>query len=407
MSGQKIEKVESGPKVTLYWCCKTPEGWKRYPAAIGRNGKIRPRYAQVGNTQIGYPDGHYECRYWKNGKMVWENVGEDAANAQADQKHIKAGLVADAKDEEAGREPRRETSDGINLKRKAAEYIERQIARGKMSSTETFTTAIKEFLPIVKVQFADQLTEANILRWYAALRTTKKNSNRTLANKHQAVFAFLKWCGIDTKKLAARRPSFTEKAVEVYKADELKTFFASLKAPYHKIVFEVLLKTGMRMQEAMFMTWDQIDFKSGTITGKEHSEDGFDIKDRAERVLPIPSSLVKHLEAWKLEHGGKLVLGTINDTPNWKWLPLLKRLVKNAGLNCGHCIGCREQGECQRWFLHKFRATYTTGLLRAGIDVRTVMRYTGHSDLATVMRYLSPAELPDTQKKINAIAWGD
>jgi len=394
----------SGPKVSLYWCCKTDEGWKRYPAAMGRNGKIRPRYAQVGNAQIGYPDGHYECRYLDNGKTVWKNVTDDAAHAQAEQLHLSHLLTAQVAAEAAGTKIV-ETPGRIDLKRQAKEYTERQIARGKMSSTETFTTAIEEFLPIVKVQFADQLTEAHILRWYAALRTEKKNSNRTLANKHQAVFAFLKWCGIDTKKLAARRPSFTEKAVEVYKADELKTFFASLKTPYHKIVFELLLKTGMRMQEAMFLEWHQIDFKNGTITVKEHSEDGFDIKDRAERVLPIPSSLVKHLEAWKLEHGGKLVLGTINDTPNWKWLPLLKRLVKNAGLNCGHCVGCREQGECQRWFLHKFRATYTTSLLRAGIDVRTTMRYTGHSDLATVMRYLLPAELPDTQKKINSIAW--
>jgi integrase len=340
-----------------------------------------------------------------NGKTIWKNVTDDAANAQAEQKHIKAGLVSDVADVEAGREPR-ETSDGINLKRRAKEYIERQNARGKKSSVETFTTAIEEFLPIVKVQFAGQLTETHIMRWYAALRTNK-NSNRTIANKHQAVFAFLKWSGIDTKKLAARRPSFTEKAVEVYKADELKTFFASLKVPYHKIIFEVLLKTGMRMQEAMFLEWHQIDFKNGTITVKEHSEDGFDIKDRAERALPIPSSLVSSLESWKLQHGGKLVLGTSNDTPNWKWLPLLKRLVRAAGLNCGHCTGCVQQRECEHWYLHKFRASFTTGLLRAGIDVRTVMKYTGHSDLATVMRYLAPAELPDTQRKINSIAWGD
>lgn len=66
-----------------------------------------------------------------------------------------------------------------------------------------------------------------------------------------------------------------------------------------------------------------------------------------------------------------------------------------------------EREECERWYLHKFRATNTTNLLRAGIDPRTVMQYTGHSDLGTVMRYLSPAELPDTQKKINRIAWGD
>jgi hypothetical protein len=33
------------------------------------------------------------------------------------------------------------------------------------------------------------------------------------------------------------------------------------------------------------------------------------------------------------------------------------------------------------------------------------MQYTGHADMATVMRYLLPAELPDTQTKINSIDW--
>jgi hypothetical protein len=35
------------------------------------------------------------------------------------------------------------------------------------------------------------------------------------------------------------------------------------------------------------------------------------------------------------------------------------------------------------------------------------MEYTGHEDLATFLRYLYPAELPDTQEKVNAIEWGD
>lgn len=37
----------TAPKVTLYWVCKTEDGWKRHKAAIGRNGKIRPKSAQV------------------------------------------------------------------------------------------------------------------------------------------------------------------------------------------------------------------------------------------------------------------------------------------------------------------------------------------------------------------------
>ena len=48
-----------------------------------------------------------------------------------------------------------------------------------------------------------------------------------------------------------------------------------------------------------------------------------------------------------------------------------------------------------------------TFLLRSGLDPRTVMKYTGHADLATIMRYLAPAELSETQEKINSIAWSD
>jgi hypothetical protein len=71
----------AGPKVTLYWACKTEYGWKRFPAAVGRNGKIRPRHAQVGSNQVFFAIGHYECRFLDDGKTIWKNVGQDAAIA--------------------------------------------------------------------------------------------------------------------------------------------------------------------------------------------------------------------------------------------------------------------------------------------------------------------------------------
>ena len=376
----------AGPKVTLYWTCKTPEGWKRYPAAIGRNGKIRPRYAQVGDAQMFFEAGHYECRFLENGKTVWKNVGEDAAIAHAQQLHTARILTAQVAAADAGTEIV-QAPGRVNLKIKAKEYEERQIARGKKRAAVTFRTAINEFMSEVRAPNADQLTEAHIMRWYAALRGKEKgNSDRTIYNKHVSVFGFLKWADVDTKKLASKAPSFTEKAVEVYKQDEMKKFFSSLADPYHRIVFEVLLKTGLRMQEAMFLEWHQFDWQRGTLIVRERNEDGFEIKDRAERALPIPSDLIKHLKVWRKAHGGKPVLGTSNDTPNWKWLPLLKRLVRQAGLNCGHCTGCVEQKECERWYLHKFRATYTTNLRRAGIDARTCDLFTTISGPAAVFR---------------------
>lgn len=390
-------------KVSLLWTCKTPSGWKRYPAAMGRNGKLRPRFAQVGDEQIQYPQGHYELRRYQAGKIVSRNIGEDAATALAEQQLEVRRLAAKKAAANAGVEITAEPGR-VHLRLKAQAYTDRQIARGKIRHSETFRTAINEFLPIAAVDFADQLSEEIVLRWYATLRKNG-NSNRTIYNKHVSVFGFLKWCGIDTKKLADGAPEFTEKHVEVYEPEELKTFFDSIIESYHRIVFEVLLKTGLRMQEAMYLEWPDFNFRLGTLTVKAKDDLGFDVKDRAERTLPIPADLIDHLRVWKKTHKDRLVLGTRYDTPNWKWLPLLKRIVRKAGLNCGHCRGCREYEECERWYLHKFRATYTTNLLRAGIDVRTVMKYTGHADMATVLRYLSTAEGSETQSKINSIMW--
>ena len=75
----------ASPRVALFWYCKTPSGWRHLSAAVGRNGKLRPRYAQVGDEQILYPEGHYELRHYENRKAVWRNVGADAATALAEQ----------------------------------------------------------------------------------------------------------------------------------------------------------------------------------------------------------------------------------------------------------------------------------------------------------------------------------
>ena len=395
----------SAKKVALYWYCRTPEGWKRYPAAMGRNGKVRPGYAQIGRAQIHYPEGHYLLRHTEGRKTVWTPAGDEATHAKAEQILATSRLVAKGAARAAGTQIV-DSRGRIPLRRKSIAYIERQEARGKLKHVERFRSAIEEFLQSTGADYADQLNEQKVLRWYADMRK-KGNEDRTIHNKHVSVFGFLKWAGVETKPLAQRAPKYTKKEVEIYEPGELKIFFDALKKPYHRMVFEVLLKTGLRMQEAMFLEWHNFNFGRGTLTLRERNAEGFEIKDRAERTLPVPADLIEHLKEWKETHGGRLVLGTSNDTPNWKWLPLLKVLVRNAGLNCGHCQACRDRNECERWYLHKFRATYITNLLRAGIDARTVMKYSGHEDLETILRYLAPAESAETQAKVNAIIWTD
>jgi Phage integrase family/Phage integrase, N-terminal SAM-like domain len=93
--------------------------------------------------------------------------------------------------------------------------------------------------------------------------------------------------------------------------------------------------------------------------------------------------------------------------PDRHFLRTLKLIAWTAGLNCGFCktdIGlCRQGPTCERWFLHKFRATYATMQLQGGVDLRTLQVLLGHKDLASTMRYLKPARNERVLQQVNSI----
>jgi integrase len=174
-----------------------------------------------------------------------------------------------------------------------------------------------------------------------------------------------------------------------------------------RLVIELGLTLGLRDQELMHLEWVDVQRESNVVRVTSKPEWGFRIKDSEERDIPTSAELLARLKAWREQYPNtRLVVGTKTDRPDGKLLRTLKRLAKRAGLNCGVCEGCRTTlGECQRWTLHKFRRTYATTLLRNGVDLATVQKYMGHSDLASTMRYLRGATGAESQAKINAIKW--
>jgi integrase len=64
--------------------------------------------------------------------------------------------------------------------------------------------------------------------------------------------------------------------------------------------------------------------------------------------------------------------------------------------------GHRSLDEDNFW-LHKFRATFATRCLWAGVDLRTVQQWLGHSDMESTMRYLKPSRSQQTREKVNEI----
>lgn len=378
--------------------CKTDQGWKRYPAIISKNGRVKPGYVLVGGVETLHPQGCYQVRYSDKGRLVYKNAGTSAAEAGACLQRERSRLQARSFAVDAGLKLVEEP-DNLTLARQLTQFVRVVNERGSEVAAKVYRLAGDDFLAVTCRMYAHQVTHDDILQYHNSLRK-RGSTARTIYNRHRNLLSFLRYCGVDVSKMG-KVPRYEKTLPEIYSDEELKRFFASLKEDRHKILFELFLSTGLREQEAMYLEWPDISVQTATLTIHSKPKYGFKIKDKEERSVPLSAGLLS-----KLSSGGVgLVFPTQAGRPNTKMLRTLKRLVHKAGLNCGHCKSCRERNECDNWFLHKFRATCATKLLRSGMDLRSVQAFLGHSDIVSTMRYLRPSEGKEMQAKVNSIQW--
>jgi hypothetical protein len=162
--------------------CKTPDGWRRYPAVIGKNGRVRPGFVTVKGRHSEYPEGHYEVRYYVGSKVAYLPVGKDAQSALVactkQARLLVARDTAKAADavivEEKGR---------VNLVKALTRFVQAAEDRGSMVAAGKYKPAGEEFLEVTARRYADEVETEDLLRYQRALRK-RGCSARTIHNNH-------------------------------------------------------------------------------------------------------------------------------------------------------------------------------------------------------------------------------
>jgi integrase len=395
-------------QVSLMRKCKTPKGWRRYPVVMSANGKVKPDAVSVNGKEYAYSVGHYELRSYKGAKVVWTRVDGGATEALAALKLAQKRATAAALAQDAGiqvvSDPAR-----VSIRDAAQTFTKAAQDRGSKEAAEIYKRTMDDFQIGCTKFYVDEITREDVSKFHVHMKA-RGLSERTVHNRHMALRAFLLSLGLDVKVIAGKAPRYDKTMPEIFEREELASFFKSLQSDYDRLLFSLLLKTGLREREVAHLEWADISLSRRTLQVRSKPAHGHRIKDAEERELPIPEELATQLQSYRSTVPGsyRLVFGKKggkHDSPDGHLLRRLKLLVKNAELNCRVCNACMAVGECERWFLHKFRATFCTTLLRSGMDLRTVQRLAGHSDLASTMRYLRPAGTMEVLDKVDAVSW--
>ncbi|SNS77618.1 Site-specific recombinase XerD [Granulicella rosea] len=395
----------SAKKTALVWYCKTAKGWRRLPVTLGANNRIKHGYVTLDGVLTYCPEGRYEIRTYVDRKAVYKPAGTNAADAMA-ARDREANLVAAKGYAEAAGVKVEEDPGRVVLRKAALRFENDAKERGALEAAEVNRNVTDEFLAVTGRTYADEVTRDDVFKFYRALKNRGCGS-RTVSNKHKRLRSFFRFCKLDYSEILPPTPKYDATVPNTYGADD-RGDILKVADLYMRLVIELGMMCGLRDQEIQHLEWGDIRWDDSTlrVTSKPHWN--FKIKDSEERDIPIPSVLLAHLKERKAEFpDGRLVVPTAAGKPNGKLLRSLKRLAKAKGLNCGLCKGCQSSlAECQQWTLHKLRRTYGTTLLRSGLDLSTVQKFMGHSDLASTMRYLQPATSAASQAAINAIHWG-
>jgi integrase/recombinase XerD len=222
------------------------------------------------------------------------------------------------------------------------------------------------------------------------------NEARTVYNRIGIVQQWLRLNGVTGLLHSRDKPSFVTNMREMYQPEELEALFRACD-PEERIRYLFFLLTGERDKEVRYTAWSDIDFNRKCVRVTAKKQLGFKPKDKEEREIPVPASLLDALRAYKSRQAGfnrnDLVFPTSEGRPDKKLENELKRIAWRAGLNCGRCTSkygnkCSEGPYCGKWFLHKFRHTFATNSLEEGVSIRTLQEWLGHSDLASTMVYL-------------------
>jgi integrase/recombinase XerD len=377
-------------EVNLTKRVQTAHGWRYCRVLLSANGRVKPDVVIVNGTEERHSEGAYYLEWREGAKRVRLSVGKDAADASA--RRLRKEAELNALNNGVAVVQENSQNGHRSLAAAVTEYLEETTLTKKPKTLAAYATALSYFQESCPKLFLEDIERKDLLKFCAFLRDDKEQAPRSCWNKFANVMSFLKANGIRGLVKKNDWPRYTEEEPEIYEPEELDKLLAACDAE-ERLWYEFFLMTGMREQEVMYTYWSDVNFAHATVRVSHKPDRVWTPKAYKEREIPIPANLVKSLKAWKAKADKTcgLVFPTVGCKPKLDFLDCLKAVAERAKL------------DQDNFWLHKFRATFATQCLWAGVDLRTVQQWLGHSDMESTMRYLKPSRSQHVRNKVNEI----
>jgi site-specific recombinase XerD len=190
------------------------------------------------------------------------------------------------------------------------------------------------------------------------------------------------------------RPRRNKRLPVVFSRDEVHQVLRSIRLFRYRVCLSTIYSCGLRLSEGINLKVEDIDSDRGFLTIRQS-------KGNKDRYVPLPEKTLQLLRQQWLEHKNatwlfpSVVRGTSNPEK-----PICKSSVQAAFRKALKAAGIHKKAS-----VHTLRHSWATHLLEAGVNLRLIQVWLGHSTPSTTSIYTHLTKTAQTVavKSINAL----
>jgi integrase/recombinase XerD len=227
----------------------------------------------------------------------------------------------------------------------------------------------------------DRISEQQVRDYFLHLKNDLRFASASLGIAYSGIkFFYSHTTPRDWPTLQRLRVRRDKKLPDVLSVDEVRQLIGAVRTVHNRTYFWTVYSLGLRLGEGLHLQVGDIDSARMMV----HVHRGKGAKDR---YLPLPSRTLAMLREYWVTHRH----------PHWLF-PATGRDHRQAAQADGPMDKSSVQGAMRRVVrelkfrkaisIHSLRHSYATHLLEAGVNLRLIQQYLGHTSLQTTMVYL-------------------
>jgi len=253
---------------------------------------------------------------------------------------------------------------------------------GKGERTQQSYTRAVRMLTEFYGKTPDRVTEEELQEYFLHRKNVNKWSPNTMRICYCGIrFFFENVLKRDWHILGILRAQNERRLPAVLSTEEVRRLLGRVKTQQNYAFLTTVYSCGLRLQEGQHLEVSDIDKDRMMI----HVHRGKGAKDR---YVPLPKATLQLLRRYWVTHRNPRLLfpalGRNGKGAKDAATPMAKSSVQGAFRSAKFEAGIRKKSVS----VHTLRHSYATHLLEAGVNLRVIQRYMGHSNLETTMVYL-------------------